>query len=336
MKCFVTGANGFIGANLVQELLTRGHRVKALIRPLADDRALLGLKYERVTGDILDRNLLEREMRDCEWCFHVAGDCRIWTKWPALMQQTNVEGTRTVLAAAGSAGCARIVHTSTALCIGLPPLNSQKINPSTETDTQPPGQELGHYVRTKFEAEAVAMQMFRKNGFPVIIVNPTMPIGPGDWRPSPTGKFVLDCLRRRLPLFTDAGMNWVHVRDVASGHILAAVKGSLGHRYILGNKDGNWTLPETFTALQTISGVAAPTKQSPLWLAQRLAEGSEIISKLTGREPRVPLAGVELARHKLWFNPAKAIRELNLPQTPPTQAFQDAVLWFRANGFWKG
>jgi dihydroflavonol-4-reductase len=335
MKCFVTGATGFVGADLVQELLARGHRVKALVRAGADDRALLGLKCERVTGDILDRALLERELRGSEWCFHTAADCRLWTRHPAAMRHVNIEGTRNVLAAAGNASCARIIFTSTALCIGLPNPDAKKIIPATEIDTHPPGEELGHYVQSKFQAEAVAMELFRKRGLPVVIVNPTTPVGPGDHKPTPTGRLILDFLNRRLPAYLDTGMNWVHVRDVAIGHILAAEKGALGQRYILGNSEGNWTLSQTFAELSVLTRVPAPTKKIPRWLALSLAEANEIFSAVTGREPRVPVAGVQLSRYKLWFNPAKAIRELGLPQTPPPQAFADAATWFRANGYWK-
>jgi len=334
MKCFVTGASGFIGANLVRELVARGHRVKALLRPDSDDRLLLGLKYERITGDILDRSLLERELPGCDWCFHVAAVCKLWTQRKEEMYQTNVEGTRNVLTAAGSAGCDRIVLTSTALCFGLPePDAAGKIIPSDESTTQLPDAELGHYVQSKFLAEGVALELFRKSGLPVIIVNPTMPVGPGDHRPTPTGQLLLDCLGQRLPAYLDTGMNWVHVRDVAVGHILAAEKGELGRRYILGNKDGNWTLPQTFAALKKLVNIRIPEKKIPHWLAMRIAEGNEITSFFTRKEPRVSVAGVQLAKHKLWFNPARAIRELGLPQTPPETAFADAVQWFQANGY---
>lgn len=335
MKCFVTGASGFVGANLVHELVARGHRVKALLRAGTDDRALLGVKCERVIGDLLDRALLEREVRGCDWCFHTAADCRLWTRRPAEMYLTNVEGTRNVLTAAGNASCGRVVFTSTALCIGLPKPSNEKIIPASEADNHAPGKELGDYVQSKFQAEAVAAALFRKNALPVVIVNPTTPVGPGDHKPTPTGQLILDFLHRRLPAYLDTGMNWVHVRDVVIGHILAAEKGTLGQRYILGNKDGNWTMPQTFAALSEITGVPAPAKKIPRWLARRVAGANELVAHITGRVPRVPVAGVELSRYKLWFNPAKAIRELGLPQTPPTQAFTDAVTWYRANGYWK-
>jgi dihydroflavonol-4-reductase len=237
MKCFVTGAAGFVGSNLVHELVARGHRVKALLRPGADERGLLGLKYDRVTGDILDRDLLHREMEGCEWCFHVAASYHLWMRDYKPMYQINVEGTRNVLETAGKVGCRKIVYTSTVGCIGLPNKVHGKITPTTEMDTVTEADMINDYKRSKFRAEAVAMELFRKEGLPVIIVNPSAPIGPGDSKPTPTGQIIVDFLNRRMLAYLDTGLNWVHVRDVAVGHILAAEKGRYGERYILGNKD---------------------------------------------------------------------------------------------------
>jgi len=333
MKCFVTGASGFIGSNLVHELLACGHRVKALLRPGSDERGLLGLKFERVTGDVLDREVLQRELAGCDWCFHMAASYHLWMRDYAPMYGVNVEGTRNVLEAAGKAGCQRIIHTSTVGCIGLPAQNNGTVVPGTESDVVMPGELSGDYKKSKFQAEAVAMDLFRSQGLPIIVVNPSAPVGPGDVKPTPTGKIVVDYLNRRLPAYVDTGLNWVHVRDVALGHILAAEKGRLGQRYILGHAQGNWTMQETLAALEKITGLPAPTRKLPYWLALRVAEVSEGIAFFTGKAPRATLAGVRMARHKMWFNPGKAIRELGLPQTPPEQAFTDAVLWFRANGY---
>jgi dihydroflavonol-4-reductase len=333
MKCFVTGASGFIGSNLVHELLARGHRVKALLRPGSDERGLLGLKFERVNGDVLDVEVLQRELAGCDWCFHVAASYHLWMRDYAPMYAVNVEGTRNVLAAAGKAGCQRIVYTSTVGCIGLPAQNNGTVVPGTELDTAMPGELSGDYKKSKFQAEAVAMNLFRSQGLPIIVVNPSAPVGPGDVKPTPTGKIVVDYLNRRLPAYVDTGLNWVHVRDVALGHIYAAEKGRLGQRYILGHGEGNWTMQQTLAALEKITGLPAPTKKLPYWLALRVAEISEGIAFFTGEEPRATLSGVRMAKHKMWFNPNKAIRELGLPQTPPEQAFKDAVLWFRANGY---
>ena len=335
MKCFVTGASGFIGSNLVHELLARGHRVKALLRPDADERGLQGLKFERVIGDILDRKLLQREMEGCEWCFHVAASYSLWMRNYASMYEINVEGTRNVLEAAGKVGCRKIVYTSTVGCIGVPKEVDGKIVPATESEKISDDQMSTDYKRSKFRAEGVAFDLFRKAGLPIIIVNPSAPIGPGDVKPTPTGKIIVDFLNGRLPAYLETGLNWVHVRDVAIGHILAAEKGTLGQRYILGNEQGNLTMKETLAMLEKITGIPAPKIKIPYWLAYRVAEANEMISFVTGKPPRAPVAGVKMAKYKMWFNPGKAIRELGLPQTPPEQAFTDAVAWFRANGYVK-
>jgi dihydroflavonol-4-reductase len=335
MKCFVTGASGFIGSNLVQELLARGHRVKALLRPGADERGLQGLKFERATGDILDRKLLQREMEGCDWCFHVAASYQLWMRNYAPMYEINVEGTRNVLDAAGKAGCRKIIYTSTVGCIGMPKTVNGKITPATEYEVVSEDQMTNDYKRSKFRAEAVAAEMFRKAALPVIIVNPSAPIGPGDAKPTPTGRIIVDFLNRRMPAYLETGLNWVHVRDVAAGHILAAEKGRFGERYILGSQQGNWTMKETFALLEKITGIPAPKTKIPYWLALRVAEANEMLSAVTGKPPRAPVAGVKMAKYKMWFNPDRAIRELGLPQTPPEQAFADAVAWFRANGYVK-
>jgi dihydroflavonol-4-reductase len=265
----------------------------------------------------------------------VAASYHLWLRNYAPMYQANVEGTRNVLEAAGRAGCQKIVYTSTVGCIGLPKGVNGNLVSATEADIISDDQLSCDYKRSKFQAEAVAMELFRKKGLPVIIVNPSAPIGPGDAKPTPTGQIIVDFLNRRLPAYLDTGLNWVHVRDVAVGHVLAAEKGQFGHRYILGNQQGNWTMQQTLAALGKITGLPAPTKKMPYWFAMRVAEVSEYIAFFTGKTPQATLAGVRMARHKMWFNPGKAIRELGLPQTPPEQAFADAVGWFHANGYVK-
>ena len=214
------------------------------------------------------------------------------------------------------------------------PVNG-KITPASESEKIPDDQLFCDYKRSKFQAEGVAIELFRKIGLPVIIVNPSAPIGPGDARPTPTGQIVVDFLNGRLPAYLETGLNWVHVHDVAVGHILAAEKGRFGERYILGNQTGNLTLHQTFALLERISGVPAPKKRIPYWLAHRIAEISEFGAYFTGKPPRATFAGVRMAKHKMWFDSGKAIRELGLPQTSPEQAFADAVTWFRANGYVK-
>jgi dihydroflavonol-4-reductase len=334
MNCFVTGASGFIGANLVHELIARGHQVKALLRPGSDVRGLEGAKYERVEGDVSERGKLKAAMFDCEWCFHVAASYHLWLRDYAPMYATNVEGTRNVIEAAGAAGCLRIVYTSTVGCIGVPLPVEGRVIPSDEATPVSEGQMSNHYKRSKRQAEQVVMELVRK-GLPVVIVNPSAPVGPRDAKPTPTGKVIVDFLNRAMPAYLDTGLNWVHARDVAVGHILAAEKGAIGERYILGNKDGNWTMKEAFAVLEKISGIPAPKKQISYRVALMAAHVDETLSRFTGRPPRAPLAGVRMAKYMMFFNPAKAIRELGLPQTPPEQALADAVEWFRRNGYVK-
>jgi dihydroflavonol-4-reductase len=334
MNCFVTGASGFIGANLVQELVARGHRVKALLRPTSDLRGLAGADFERMAGDVSDRAKLSAALRGCDWCFHVAASYHLWLRDYAPMYAANVAGTRNVIEAAAQAGCSRIVYTSTVGCIGLPKEADGQVTPTDESTPVSEAQMSNHYKRSKWQAEMVARELAAK-GLPVVIVNPSAPIGPRDVKPTPTGQVIVDFLNRAMPAYLDTGLNWVHVRDVAVGHILAAEKGRSGERYLLGNANGNWTMREAFAVLEEISGVRAPRTQIPHWVALTAAHVGETISKFTGKPPKAPLAGVRMAKYKMFFNPAKAIRELGLPQTPPQQALADAVAWFRDHGFVK-
>ena len=334
MKCFVTGASGFIGANLVQELVAGGHQVRALVRPQSDLRGLAGVDCERITGDVQDRAALREAMRGCEWCFHVAASYHLWLRDYAPMYAANVAGTRNVLQAGAEAGCARIVYTSTVGCIGLPKEEKGRVIPTDETATAFEAQMTNHYKRSKWQAERVAVELARE-GLPIVIVNPSAPVGPRDVKPTPTGQVIVDFLNRALPAYLDTGLNWVHVRDVAIGHILAAERGRLGQRYILGNAEGNWTMKQALDVLAEIAGLPAPQFRVPYSVALAAAHVNETFSALTGKPPKAPLAGVRMAKYKMWFSPAKAIRELGLPQTPPKQALADAVEWFRANGYVK-
>ena len=331
MNCFVTGASGFIGANLVHELNARGHRVKALLRPNADLRGLQGADFERVDGDVSDRAALEQALRGCDWCFHVAASYHLWLRDYAPMYAANVEGTRNVIEAATRAGCSRIVYTSTVGCIGLPKDANGVITPTDESAPVSEAQMSNHYKLSKWKAEVVARELAAK-GAPVVIVNPSAPVGPRDVKPTPTGQVIVDFLNRAMPAYLDTGLNWVHVRDVATGHILAAEKGRAGERYILGHEQGNWTMKEALDLLAEITGVPAPGFRVPYWVALSAARVNEVFANLTGKPPKAPVAGVRMAKYKMFFSPAKAVRELGLPQTPPREALSDAVEWFRKNG----
>jgi dihydroflavonol-4-reductase len=334
VKCFVTGASGFIGANLVHELVARGHQVKALLRPTADLRGMLGADFEPIPGDVSDRDRLLTAMRGCDWCFHVAASYHLWLKDYVPMYAANVQGTRNVIEVAAKAGCSRIIYTSTVGCIGLPQTVNGSVTPTDETTAVCGTQMSNHYKQSKWEAELVAREL-AKQGFPVVIVNPSAPAGPRDVKPTPTGQIIVDFLNRAMPAYLDTGLNFVHVRDVALGHILAAEKGRVGERYILGNAEGNWTMKEAFGVLEELTGVPAPRTRIPYWVALTAAHVDESLSRLTGKPPKAPLAGVRMARYKMFFNPAKAIHELGLPQTPPRQALSDAVDWFRKHDYVK-
>jgi len=289
---------------------------------------------EFIEGDLGDEAVLERSMKGCHWCFHVAASYHLWLPDYRPMYAANVEGTRRVLQAASRAGLSRIVYTSTVGCIGLPKSVNGSVQPTNEDTPVSQGQMSNHYKLSKWQAEQVARELAAQ-GLPIVIVNPTAPIGPRDTKPTPTGKVIVDFLNRAMPAYLDTGLNWVHVRDVAIGHILAAEKGRLGERYILGHQGGNWSMKEAFGVLESLTGIPAPKTRIPYWVAWTAAQVDERISAVTGRPPKAPLAGVRMARYKMYFDPAKAIRELGLPQTEPKQALADAVEWFRKNGYVK-
>lgn len=327
----VTGASGFVGWHVARLLAERGHKVRALLRP--GSRIIDLDEVERVPGDLRDPASLERAVAGCGLVFHVAADYRLWSKNPGDLFRSNVDGTRNMLSAAQAAGVERFVYTSTVGCIGLPhPGGDGQVLPTDEATPVEGAQMKNHYKRSKWQAELVARELAAK-GLPVVIVNPSAPIGPWDVKPTPTGKIIVDFLNRKMPAYLDTGLNWVHVRDVAAGQILAAEKGRVGERYILGHADGNWTMRQTLEVLQELTGLPAPKFQVPYWVALGAAYVDESVAAITGHPPKAPLAGVRMARYKMFFNPAKAIHELGLPQTPPRQAFAEAVAWFRQNGY---
>lgn len=333
MKCFVTGASGFVGSNLVHQLFARGHEVRVLLRGGRIPSGLHGARYEIVAGDIEDRAALRRGLAGCDWCFHVAASYHLWLADYGPMYRSNIEGTRCVIEEAQTAGCRRIVYTSTVGCIGLPHADaSGRVTPTDEATPVDEGQMSNHYKISKWRAEVVARECAAR-GAPVVIVNPSAPIGPRDAKPTPTGQVVVDFLNGQLPAYMDTGLNYVHVRDVADGHILAAEKGRVGERYILGHAEGNWTMAEMLRTLEELTGVRAPRFRVPYALAWMGAVCNEAMARVTGMPPKAPLGGVRMARYKMYFNPGKAIRELGLPQTPPREAMADAVRWFRANGY---
>lgn len=335
MKCFVTGGSGFIGGHLIRELINQGHRVRALLRGGSDLRGLHGLDsqhYETVRGDLLDKESLRSGMAGCDWCFHVAASYHLWLPDYHPMFETNVDGTQNVMDAAIEAGCSRIVYTSTVGCIGITHQTGVTEPPADESRDPYPENLSNPYKSSKWLAELKVRDAIQA-GAPIVIVCPTAPVGPADVKPTPTGKVIVDFLNGKMPAYLETGLNWVHVCDVAKGHILAAEKGRLGERYILGNKEGNWMMKDTFTVLSDICGLRAPRFKIPYKVALAAAHIDELISCFTRKEPKAPLTGVRMAAYRMFFDPSKAIQELGLPQTSPREALEDAVRWFCENGY---
>jgi dihydroflavonol-4-reductase len=324
----VTGGTGFVGANVVRELVALGAAVRVLARQGGDRRALDGVPVEIVEGDLLDRASLARAVRGVDTLYHVAADYRLWARDPAELHRVNVDGTRAILEVAGEAGVRRVVYTSTVGTLGIPRDGS----PGTEDTAVSPADMVGPYKASKFLAERVALD-FAARGLPIVIVNPSAPIGPWDVKPTPTGQMIVDFMRGRMFATLDTGLNIVHVRDVARGHLLAAERGRIGERYILGHVRGNLALAEIGRLLAETTGRPAPRLRVPYAVAWCGAACSEAVARLTGRPPAVPLTAVRMARKRMYFSPAKAVRELGLPQTDPREALRDAVRWFAAHGY---
>jgi dihydroflavonol-4-reductase len=318
----VTGATGFLGWHVARLLSEQGNTVRALCRPSSQIREL---SVEGVPGDLRDPESLERAVSGCGVVFHVAADYRLWSKNPADLYQSNVEGTRHLLQAAARAGVDRIVYTSTVGCIGMP-----KDHEGDENTPVGIADMAGHYKRSKWLAEQIALEAAR-SGLPVVIVNPTAPVGDHDWKPTPTGKIILDFLRDRLPAFVDTGLNLVDVSDTARGHLLAAEYGKSGERYILGSE--NLTLQQILARLASITGKKAPQTKVPYAAAYMTGLVTTAWANLTGKEPIAPIEGVKMARKKMFVTHAKAKRELGFSPGTADQALRRAVDWFRQNGY---
>jgi dihydroflavonol-4-reductase len=313
----VTGASGFLGWHVARLLIERGYSVRALARP---GSSVADLPVEIATGDLRDPDSLERAVAGCGLVYHVAADYRLWAKNPRELYDSNVEGTRHLLAASQQAGVERIVYTSTVGCIGVPHDGiGDETTPVSLADM------AGDYKRSKFLAEQVALE-FARAGLPVVIVNPTAPIGDHDVKPTPTGKIVLDFLNGDMPAFIDTGLNVVDVRDTAAGHLLACEHGRPGERYILGSE--NLTLAQILQKLAAITGRKAPTMKLPYAVAYAAGVCSTAWAGVTGRPPRVPLAAVRMARKKMWVTHEKARRELGFEPGPAEAALRRAVEWF--------
>ena len=326
MKTFVTGATGFIGASIVRELLRDGREVRVLVRSTSNLSNLKGLDVEICKGDLLDTSVLRSGLKGCDVLYHAAADYRLWTRTPDEMYRTNVGGTTAILQAALDCGISRVVYTSSVGTLGY----SRNGTPGTEDTKVTLADMVGPYKKSKFLAEREA-EKFIPRGLPLVIVNPSTPVGPWDIKPTPTGKIIVDFLKRKMPAYLDTGLNLIAVEECARGHILAEQKGRIGRKYILGN--ANLSLCDIFRILQDITGIAAPKVRlpyAPVLMAAWLNEG---LSRITGREPLIPLAGVQMAAHHMYFDSGRAVLELGLPRTPVKEALERAVEWFRTNSY---
>jgi dihydroflavonol-4-reductase len=326
MDVLVTGATGFVGANVVRLLMAEGFCVRVLARATSSLQALEGCPIRLLRGDLLDPESLRRVVDGCQVVFHAAADYRLWARDPAEIYRTNVEGTRNMLEACLRTGVERVVYTSSVGTLGLPANGG----PGTETTPVTLDDMVGPYKRSKFLAERVA-EDYVARGLSVVIVNPTNPVGHWDVKPTPTGRMVTEYLQGRMFATLDTGLNLIHAADAARGHLLAARLGRVGEKYILGCE--NHSLREIFTMLEGITGIRAPRFRVPHPVITLVALASEALARATGRPPRVPLTGVRMARKKMYFSADKAVRELGLPQTTVEQALRDAVDWFVVHGY---
>ena len=328
MKTLITGATGFVGSAVLRQLINTGHSVRALIRPNSDRRNLAGLSIEICTGDLTDRASLDRALAGCSVLFHVAADYRLWVINPREIYEANVTGTRNIMLAAAHAGVTRIVYTSSVATLGLNPDGS----PADENTPVSLADMIGHYKRSKFLAEAEVKRLAEEEGLPVIIVNPSTPVGPRDIKPTPTGRIIVDAASGRMPAYVDTGLNLAHVDDVAAGHLLALESGKIGERYVLGAV--NMTLKEILTELAAITGRRPPRIRLPHNLVLPIAYISEAWARTVGgKEPRVTLVGVRLAKKRMFFSTEKARHALGFQPRPIEEALRDAVDWFRQHGY---
>jgi len=327
MKTLITGASGFVGSAVLRKLIGAGHEVRALVRVNSDRRNLAGLDVELFEGDLGDPVSLKRAVAGCNRLFHVAADYRLWIPNPDYMYNINVVGSTNLLRFAAEAGADRIVYTSSVAALGL----TQDGSPANEETPVIPEKIIGHYKRSKYLAEQEVLKLFSDEQVPVILVNPSTPVGPRDIKPTPTGKIIVDTLNRRMPAYVDTGLNIVHVDDVAAGHLLASEKGKFGEKYILGGED--MTLKQILDVICDIAGLAPPRIRIPHNAVLPIAWLAECWARVSGREPMATVDGVRMARKKMYFSSDKAKNVLGYSARPARQGLADAIDWFRDNGY---
>ena len=327
MLAFVTGATGFLGSHVARALSEQGAKLRLLVRSGSNLKNLEGLNAETAVGDLRDAASIEKAIAGCDAVFHVAADYRLWVRDPEEMYRSNVEGTRAILDAARKTGVARVVHTSSVATIGF----SSDGLPADEDSPVSLADMIGHYKRSKFMAEQLALEAGRL-GMQVVTVNPTTPVGEQDVKPTPTGRIVLDFLKRRFPAYVEAGLNLVDVRECARGHVAAFEKGRTGERYILGGE--NLTLKQILDKLGEITGLPSPTIKLPYFFAFATGVVDEAITgRLLRREPRATVDTVRMGKKKMFASSAKAERELGWKIIPVDEALRRAVEWFRTNDY---
>jgi dihydroflavonol-4-reductase len=329
MRVLVTGATGFVGGMVARELVRAGREVRLLVRPTADHHNLRDLSVEVALGDVRDLDSVMRATAGCMQVYHVAALYKLWVRHRQEIYDCNVTGTENVLKAARAKAIERVIYTSSVATLGLP----EDGTPGNEETPVSLAHMIGHYKRSKYLAEQVALR-YAAEGLPVVIVNPSTPVGVGDLKPTPTGKLIVDFLNGRMPGYVDTGLNLVDVEDVARGHLLAAEKGRVGEKYILGHE--NLTLQQILLLLAELTGRSAPRFKVPYALALSVAYMDAALARLVpGREPFAPPVGVKLSKKKMFFDPSKAVCELGWTQIPVREALQKAVRWFVENGYVK-
>ncbi|MGB9236117.1 MAG: hopanoid-associated sugar epimerase [Terriglobales bacterium] len=331
MKVFVTGATGFLGSHVARALQAQGAELRLLVRPTSDLRNVDDLNAERVVGDLRDPASIEKALAGCEAVFHVAADYRLWVRDPVEMYRSNVEGTRSLLEAARKQGVRRVVYTSSVATMGFGADGQAGGHLADERSPVALDDMIGHYKRSKFMAERVAFEA-AKAGTDVVIVNPTTPVGERDVKPTPTGRIVLDFLKRKFPAYVETGLNLVDATECARGHIQALEKGKSGERYILGGE--NLTLKQILDRLAAITGLKSPTVKLPYFFALATGVVDEMVTgRILGREPRATIDAVRMGRKTMFVSSAKAERELGWRMIPVDEALRRSVEWFRANAY---
>ena len=327
MLAFVTGATGFLGSHVARVLADNGADMRLLVRSSSNLRNIEGLRADHALGDLRDPASLEKAMAGCDVVFHVAADYRLWVRDPNEMYRSNVEGTRAILEAARKNGVRRVVYTSSVATIGF----TRNGYPANEDSPVSLADMIGHYKRSKFMAEQLALKAGR-SGLEVVVVNPTTPVGDQDVKPTPTGRIVVDFLKRKFPAYVETGLNLVDVRECARGHVTALEKGKSGERYILGGE--NLTLKQILDKLAKITGLPSPILKLPYIFAYAAGIADEIVTgRLRGREPRATIDTVRMGAKKMFVSSDKAERDLGWKIVPVESALRRATEWFRVNGY---